>query len=95
MIEDVYEPLARYRDEFKDKFARLTREKFQQLSDASAVDVKANRALVREIRELTASAASTRSWRSFFTFLGVVGVLAVVLPLGVLMPPRARADATT
>ena len=85
MIEDVYEPLARYRDEFKDKFARLAREKFQKLSDESAVDVKANRALVREIRELSEKAASTRSWRSFFTFLGVVGVLAVVLPLGVLV----------
>ena len=85
MIEDVYEPLARYRDEFKDKFARLTREKFRQLTDASAVDVKANRALVREIRKLMASAASTRSRRSFFTFLGVVGILAVVIPICVLV----------
>ena len=29
MIEDVYEPLARYRDEFRGKFATLTREKFK------------------------------------------------------------------
>ena len=85
MIEDVYEPLARYRDEFKDKFARLAREKFRQLTDASAVDVKANRALVRKIRELTSNAASTRSWRSFFTFLGVLCILAVVIPLVILV----------
>ena len=33
MIEDVYEPLARYRDEFRQKFAALTREKFKELTE--------------------------------------------------------------
>ena len=32
MIEDVYEPLARYRDEFREKFAALAREKFKELA---------------------------------------------------------------
>ena len=48
MIEDVYEPLARYRDEFREKFATLAREKFKELTDRSGVDVRANRALVAD-----------------------------------------------
>ncbi len=84
MIEDVYEPLARYRDEFRETFARLTREKFQELTDKSAVDVKANRVLVGQIAVLTEGAASTRRWMIFFTVLGVLGILAVVFPLGFL-----------
>ena len=52
MIEDVYEPLARYRDEFRKQFATLAREKFKELTERSGVDVKANRALVAEIKKL-------------------------------------------
>ena len=50
MIEDVYEPLARYRDEFREKFATLAREKFDELTDRSGIDVAANRTLVAEIK---------------------------------------------
>lgn len=52
MIEDVYEPLAKYRDEFKTRFARLVREKFKSLTETSQVDVLANRRLVAEIKKL-------------------------------------------
>ena len=52
MIDDVYEPLARYRDEFRKKFATLTREKFNELTKRSGVDVRANRALVVQIKKL-------------------------------------------
>ena len=62
MIEDVYEPLARYRDEFRQKFATLTREKFKELTARSGIDVRANRALVAEIKRLQkqADSAATR-----------------------------------
>ena len=52
MIEDVYEPLARYRDDFKAKFAALTRAKFKELTTASGIDVAANRRLIALIHEL-------------------------------------------
>ena len=61
MIEDVYEPLARYRDEFRQKFATLAREKFNELAQKSNVDVRANRALVGEIKALQAEADSASS----------------------------------
>ncbi len=62
MTEDVYEPLARYRDEFREKFAALTREKFKELTDRSGIDVGANRRLVAKIKKLQgeADSASTR-----------------------------------
>ena len=58
MIEDVYEPLARYRDEFREKFAALAREKFKELTLQSKVDVRANRVLVKEIKALQAEAVN-------------------------------------
>ncbi len=60
MIEDVYEPLAKYRDEFKTRFARLVREKFKALTKASQVDVSANRRLVAEIKKLEKAIQSQR-----------------------------------
>ena len=54
MIEDIYEPLSRYRDEFREKFSRLTAEKFEELKQTSGVDVDANIKLVAEIRKLEA-----------------------------------------
>ena len=64
MIEDVYEPLARYRDEFHGTFSRLVREKFKDLLARSGVDVKANRkqaALVKKLQEEVDSTSSKRS----------------------------------
>ena len=79
MIEDVYEPLARYRDEFRQKLSELAREKFRELTERSGVDVEANRALVGEIKALQkrADAASTRK-KCFgcLMALGFVGAAA-------------------
>ena len=75
MIEDVYEPLARYRDEFRQKFATLTREKFEELTRDSGVDVRANRALVAEIKSLEAAANSASAKKTFFGFLMAVGFI--------------------
>ena len=78
MIEDVYEPLARYRDEFKEKFARLTREKFQQLLAASGVNVDENRKTVAAVRKLEGQADSLRARKAFKTFLVVLCVCAAI-----------------
>ncbi len=76
MIEDVYEPLARYRDEFRRKFATLVRKKFKELTARSGIDVKANRALVAEINRLRSeadSACDKKSWYGCLMTVGFVG----------------------
>lgn len=76
MIEDVYEPLSRYQNEFKDRFAALTRAKFADLTKRSGLDVEANRRLVRQIHSLEQKAASAAGWKSFWgclVFLAFLG----------------------
>ena len=79
MIEDVYEPLAKYRDEFKEKFSRLTREKFKALSEASKVDVSANRKLVAEIKGLESEAEKQRGKKSCYGCLATLGFVGGVV----------------
>ena len=81
MIEDVYEPLARYRDEFREKFATLTREKFKELTEQSKVDVRANRALVKEIKTLQTQADSVRTKKTFCGCLLALGFIGAVLAI--------------
>ena len=50
MIEDIYEPLARYRDEFREKFSRISADTFERLVKESGVDISANAATVAEIK---------------------------------------------
>ena len=78
MIEDVYEPLARYRDEFRQKFASLVREKFKELTVRSGIDVEANRALVAEIKRLQSQAASARTKKTCYGCLMAVGFVGAV-----------------
>ena len=81
MIEDVYEPLARYRDEFRKKFATLTREKFKELTKRSGVDVGANRALVAQIKKLQREADSARTKKTCYGCLMAVGFVGAVAAL--------------
>ena len=48
MVEDVYEPLARYRDEYRKAFAKNASEMFDELVAQSAVDSEANARTIRE-----------------------------------------------
>ena len=79
MREDIYEPLARYRDEFKEKFARNAAEKFEELENISGVDARANAILVNRIKKLKADRDKVQNrhdmWVSF-NFLFVLGAIA-------------------
>ena len=75
MIEDVYEPLARYRDEFRQKFAALAREKFEELTQRSGIDVDANRALAGKIKALQREADSTSAKKTCYGFLCALGFI--------------------
>lgn len=82
MIEDVYEPLARYRDEFRDKFAKLAQEKFEALTKASGIDVSANRRTAAQIRKLENEASSARSKMGGFGCLTACSLVVAVAGIG-------------
>ena len=93
MIEDVYEPLAKYRDEFKTRFARLVREKFKALTKASQVDVSANRRLVAEIKKLEKAIQSQRFKKLLLGCLMAVSFGAgIVALIGAILASDAGAD---
>ena len=84
MVQDVYEPLARYRDEFRARHAALTREKFAAFVRASGVDVAANRRTVSTILTLERRAGAVRTRRSVLAFLATAGFLAAAAGAGCL-----------
>ncbi|HOE61747.1 MAG TPA: hypothetical protein P5125_01390 [Kiritimatiellia bacterium] len=91
MIEDVYEPLALYRDRFKAEHADNTAAFFERLVERSGVDENANAATVAEIRTLDAQLAAADSSRSNWKTLrmllviivvaGVIGLILFILPI--------------
>lgn len=92
MADDVYEPLSRYRDEFREKFARLTREKFAELTERSGVDVAANRRQVALIKALDARLSSARFKRTLLCILMIIGFAGALV--GGFLATRADADET-
>ena len=82
MIEDIYEPLSKYRDEFKDKFARLTQEKFQSLTNESGIDIEANRQLVRQIKALQTAISRLSIKKTLLTLLAVLSFVVVLAAIG-------------
>ena len=82
MIEDIYEPLIRYRDEFREKFSRLTKEKFQELLEKSQVDWEENRRLNQKI---AATNAELESFKNKNSSLGcILTILILVIVAGVI-----------
>jgi len=79
LIEDVYEPLERYRDEFREKFSRLTAKTFADLVAASGVDQQLNIATIAEIRRSECQQEKAQRRRSFWLVLVVLAVLASIL----------------
>ena len=82
MIEDIYEPLSRYRDEFKEKFSRLTAEKFEALEKESRVDAFANGVLIGKIKKNSAELAEMKSKCGLWGCLTAVAVLLIAGGVG-------------
>lgn len=76
MIEDIYEPLARYRDEFAAAFLKRVQNKFIELAEDSHVNRAQNRTLISRIRGLEKLAKRTEGLKGFFKFLMIVSFLA-------------------
>ncbi|MBQ7251657.1 MAG: hypothetical protein IJS32_03540 [Kiritimatiellae bacterium] len=85
MMEDVFEPLAEYRDRFREAFAENAKALFERLVAESGVDAKANADTVRELSRLEKAKAGLEKrllhWRlgAAALWIGVVtGVLLAV-----------------
>jgi hypothetical protein len=89
--DDVYEPLAFYRDTLKAEYARNTADLFEDLLRQSEVDASANAATVADIRvldgQLAEASASSSRWRILRALVvtlavaGMTGVMLYILPL--------------
>lgn len=77
MVEDVYEPLAEYRDNFRGRFHELAKNYFEKLVADSGLDVEANRKLAAKVLKLEneeATAKRKRFWLVVFMLLaGLAG----------------------
>ena len=78
MIEDIYEPLSRYRDEFKEKFARLAEEKIDELTGISGVDIQANAVLVSAIKKLQKLSERLQNTRALWACLTTILILLAI-----------------
>ena len=51
MIEDVYNPVQKFRSEFRDKFKEVAEQTFEDLLKHSGLDVEANKEIVNKIND--------------------------------------------
>ena len=84
-MDDIYEPLSRFRDELRDKHAENTAALFDELVAKSGVDVPANTETVSAVRELESSIAGETSRRDrlklangLSVFLAIAAGIALV-----------------
>ncbi|MFA5503103.1 MAG: hypothetical protein WDA35_01800 [Bacilli bacterium] len=83
--ENIFEPLAAYKNIFKEKFNRNAQEYFDGLVEKSKIDIEANKETNRKIKKAVAEAEQldkkiiTKSgWRLFLIFLAVVSFIAFI-----------------
>ena len=82
MIEDIYEPLIRYRDEFKQKFAQIAEKTFEKLSADSKVDIEENRKTVFMMNSVEQEKSELENKRALLSFLRFVLIAAVICSAG-------------
>ena len=83
MIEDVYNPVEKFRTEFRDKFKQIAERTFDDLLKHSKVDVEANKRIVNKIRfsEQIISGLQSRLAKLSFcqAFLWIVIIVCVAV----------------
>ena len=83
MVEDVFEPLAEYRDRFRTTFARNAKALFERLLGESGVDAKANAATMRELSKLEKEKSALKKqllhWQVGATALWIGSVAGIAL----------------
>ena len=86
-MQDIYKPLEEYDEVYRDKFKEVCEATFQELADASGVNIDANRQLCQEINSLNEEHDKVSNKRRNMIILCVVlwltvavGVFAVFSP---------------
>ena len=72
MIEDIYEPLEKYRNEFKEKFFRTANDTFEDFVLKSGIDIRANQKTVADINKNIARKDSLEFRRGIMYFFVVI-----------------------
>ena len=85
MADDVYEPLGAYRDGFKEKFARITREKFKALTKESGIDVEVCRKQTKVVEKCQRELDGATAKRTLFGVLMALGYVACAIGFGLLI----------
>lgn len=83
MKEEIYNPLEKYREVYKEKFLEVAARTFEELASASGVDAAANKATCDEIRHQSSVLERTKTRQLFWRLLcgllyGIVVAGAVV-----------------
>ncbi len=96
MIEDVYEPLERYQNEFKDSFAKNAEEAFDELLKQSGVSPEENAQLVAEVNRLAkakeAAENSKMWWGIAVFFCAILGFAGPIVAIWALSKPEDFSD---
>lgn len=86
-MDDIHEPLERYRNEFRDAFKRNVEEAFSEMERLSGVDAAANRDLCKKIDETRRRIDSRRNKILITKTLRISGI---VLGAALMLSPFAR-----
>lgn len=83
--DNIFEPLAAYKNVYKNLFDQNANEYFNGLVEKSQIDIEANRETNRKIKKATAESEqldknikSRAGWRGFVIFLIVVSLIALI-----------------
>lgn len=93
MKETIYDPLKRYKAEFRDKFLENAKEAFDELSSKAGIDRESNKRLCTEIALLSADCSSLESSKSNYSLLRILSWGAVVILAAVGFLAEAKSTA--
>lgn len=79
MEDIVYDPLERYRSEYRDRFLQNAQDAFEELSDKANIDKEANRQVCGEIAQLSESKETLSSSHSRYSLFRIVCWIAVAV----------------
>ena len=71
-MENVFDPLTAYKEEYRDRFREVAQTTFAELSDEAKVDVEANRETCRKIYATEATLSSVKGRITCWTVICVV-----------------------
>lgn len=93
-VSNLFEPIALYRDQLRQKHADATKALFDDLVRQAGVEPRANAATVRELRSLETRLATARKslgrWKALHKTLVVLGWILVIVLVGILLLLLAR-----